>query len=64
MDKGKCCECGAETCLFVNGVPICVVCDAKREKLSACPTPLRPREGKTSGEKPNMTPPKASIAAA
>lgn len=66
MDTGKCCDCGAETCLFVNGVPICVVCDAKRDKVSAfpIPTPLRPREGRRSGDKPDMNPPKASVAAA
>jgi len=27
----KCAECGADTHLFVNDVPVCVQCDAKRE---------------------------------
>jgi len=27
----KCAQCGADTHLFVNEVPLCVKCDAKRE---------------------------------
>jgi len=28
----KCVMCGADTILFVNGVPYCVECDEQREK--------------------------------
>jgi hypothetical protein len=64
MDTGKCCNCGAETSLFVNGVPVCVVCDAKRDAPAAFPIPMRPREAKKPAEKPESTPPKAHFAAA
>jgi len=57
METGKCCDCGAETSLFVNGVSICVVCDAKREASAAFPIPMRPRDEKkpdNSGEPPQV----------
>jgi hypothetical protein len=50
MDTGKCCDCGVETSLFVNGVPICVVCDAKREAKGAFPIPGHPRDRKKTEE--------------
>jgi len=28
----KCVLCGADTILFINGIPICVECDEEREK--------------------------------
>jgi hypothetical protein len=62
MDTGKCCDCGAETCLFVNGVPICVVCDARREKAAA--TPERPLSRPAQEKKPLSPPSKVSFAAA
>jgi hypothetical protein len=64
MDTGKCCECGAETSLFVNGVPVCVACDAKRDAKASFPIPMRPREAKKPDSKTELNPPKAHFAAA
>jgi hypothetical protein len=64
METGKCCDCGAETSLFVNGVAICVVCDAKREAMVAFPIPMRPRDGGKPVAAPEGGPPKARFAAA
>ena len=32
---GKCCQCGAETPLYVNSVPICLKCSDERDKKTA-----------------------------
>jgi len=64
METGKCCDCGAETSLFVNGVAICVVCDAKREAKLAFPMPLRPRERRKPEETPDQHPRRTRFAAA
>ena len=37
----KCACCGAETILYVNGVPICVDCDNQKPDAQS-PPPLRP----------------------
>jgi hypothetical protein len=64
METGKCCDCGAETSLFVNGVAICIVCDAKRDAKAAFPISLRPRNNQKWEEKPDENLPKARFAAA
>jgi len=50
METGKCCDCGAETSLFVNGIAICVVCDARRDATATFPVPLHPRGKKPDDE--------------
>ena len=40
----QCVECGAETLLYVNGVPICSKCDDKAQKPP--PTPAKPQPKK------------------
>jgi hypothetical protein len=37
----RCVQCGKETDLHVNGVPICPTCDGKREKKPPPPKPLK-----------------------
>jgi hypothetical protein len=64
MDTGKCCECGAETSLFVNDAPVCIACDAKRDGKAAFPIPMRAREAKKPDENPESNSPKARFAAA
>ena len=64
METGKCCECGAETSLFVNGVALCVVCDAKRDAVVPFLISPRPRDRKQPEEKPDENLPKTRFAAA
>jgi len=41
----KCVLCGADTILFINGLPICVECDEEREKKTLqYPLPVKAQD--------------------
>jgi hypothetical protein len=43
----KCADCGAETIVYVNGIPLCPICDDKREAT------LRKPGSSDAGPKPS-----------
>jgi hypothetical protein len=47
----KCSQCGAETPLYVNGVPLCLECDKKRLEEKE-PRPPTKQSGHKSGSRP------------
>jgi hypothetical protein len=50
----KCIECGAETKLYVNGVPVCPKCEEKRNELnSAAKEPKSEHDLKHTATKPS-----------